>query len=426
MMSRKQLAVSRENLIPIILLIFGMAVFLGKPPVGAGETWRGEELKRQVKEAWLKFGPFRINTVLFLSNAGYDTNVYHSPDNPVKDYWLTIGPGFTFYLPLKKRIIFTIYESPQYVYFMETKRERTWNNYFNGQVNFIFNKFFLTAGIGDSDARERWNTEIDIRPRRKEDRVHGSVLWQASRRTSFSLGYRKIKYDYENLFYERFNLKDRLNREETYMNFTGFYQLSFRMRFFLDAEYGIFNFENPSSFRDSKSYSVYGGFEFSPFGRIRGRVKLGYKFFDSLALERKDYSGIVGDTNVSVRLSRYLNFRAAYRRDVQFSLWYNNTYFLESGYGGGASVYLLKNIRLDYDYSLGRNTYPEEQFLSGENLYFNKKRQDEYKVHSVGIYFRLKKDIGVGVTASRWMRESNIYMNDSRRDFVGLNLTYNF
>jgi hypothetical protein len=198
------------------------------------------------------------------------------------------------------------------------------------------------------------------------------------------------------------------------------------MRFFLDAEYGVFSFENPSSLRDSKSYSVYGGFEFSPFGIIRGRLKLGYKFFDSLAQDRKDYRGIVGDTNVSVRLLRYLNIRAAYRRDVQFSLWYNNTYFLESRYGGGASVYLIKNIRLDYDYSLGRNTYPEGQFLSGENLYFNKKRQDEYKVHLVGIYFRLKKDIGVGVTASRWMRESNVYMNDSRRDFVGLNLTYNF
>jgi hypothetical protein len=405
----------------ISLLILGMIILmLVTGGVGYASTWKGEELMRTWREAAWKFGPFRIQPVLMLRNAGYDSNVYQST-NPIKDFSFTAGPAFNIYLPIKSKILFQIYESPQYVYFKETARERTWNNYFRGEVHFLFNKWLFSASLGLSNAREKWNTEIDIRPRRKEESFQGSFLWQASRKTSFSISYKKAKYDYESIEYERFNVKEQLNREENYLNFVGYYQLSSRMRMFVDGEYGVFSFDNPSSLRDSRSYGVYTGFEFSPLGKIRGRIHLGYKFFDSLAPESQDYKGIVGDTNVQVRLLWPLSIRAMYRRDIQFSLWYNNTYFLENKAGGGASFYVFKRkVRLDYDYSLGINSYPES------SKQVTVRREDNYEEHSVGIYFRLKENIGIGMTAGRWKREINISKEKSERGFVGLNLTYDF
>lgn len=134
------------------------------------------DLEQQVKAAGLKFGPFKIRTALYLTNAGYDSNFYRTPNNPVTDLSIIGGLGFFIYLPIKKKIVISIYESPQYVYFAETKRERTWNNYFNGQVNFVLNRFFSTLGKGYSVAREIWNTELDIRPQRKKDSSQGSLL----------------------------------------------------------------------------------------------------------------------------------------------------------------------------------------------------------------------------------------------------------
>jgi hypothetical protein len=405
-----------------------------------GNTWKGEELKRLWKEAAWKVGPFRVQPMIMLTNAGYDSNVYGSPYDPVKDYTFTAGPGFYVYLPLKKKMLFALYESPQYVYFFETSRERTWNNYLRGDMHFLFNKILISVGGGTSDARERWNTEIDIRPRRKEESVRGEVLWQASKKTSFSLGYRRAKYDYENLEYEMFRIGEQLNREENYTNFVAYYQLTARTRFFCDAEYGFFDFENPLNFRDSQSYGVYSGFEFSPFGKIRGRIRLGYKFFDSKSPERQDYKGIVGDTSVQVRLLRPLSVRGQYRRDVQFSLWYDNTFFLENRVGGGASLYVHKKIRLDYDYSRGRNTYPQQlrlpRFAGNDNVNVAgndnvsddawPKREDNYLIHSVGVYFRLKKNVGIGVTANWWHRDSNLEWENDKRMFIGVNLTYDF
>ena len=387
-----------------------------------GNTWRGDELRRKWREAAWKYGPFRLQPSFVLSNAGYDSNVYYgAAADPVRDYTITAGPGLTVYLPVKKKLVFTAYDSPQYIYYFRTARERTWNNYFSSQAHLILNKFYISVGGGYSDARERWNTEIDLRPRRKEESLQGSVLWQASIKTSFSLAWRRARYRYENLEFEIFNIRDELNRDEDYWNFTGYYQLTYRTRLFGEAEYGRFEFKNPGSFRDSESYGVYGGLEFSPTGRIRGRVHLGYKYFNSRAGLKPDFRGIVGDTNISVRLLRRLNLRAHYKRDVQFSLWYDNTFFLESRAGGGASFYVYKKkIRLDYDFSLGRNRYPHVP--SGGRG----KREDDYTLHTIGVYFRVKNAMGIGLTLSRWIRDSNLDWEDDKRDFVGANLTYDF
>ncbi len=396
----------------VMLLAFRGLSFAG--------TWRGDELRRLWSEAAWRMGPLKVQPMLMLTNAGYDTNVFHSPYDPVKDYTFTAGPAFNVYLKLKNRLMLTFYGSPQYVYYVETKRERTWNYYTGADVHLLFNRFLLSAGAGYSDARERWNTEIDIRPRRKEQSARTSVLWQPTKRLSFSLGARRAEYGYENIEYERFQVREQLNRTENYVNLTGYYRLTARTRLFGDVEYGYFDFESPANFRDSESYGFYGGLEFAPLGRVRGRVRLGYKYFYSLRVYGQDFVGLVGDTSVQVRFMRRLAARASYRRDVQFSLWYGNVYYLENRAGGGLSVYVHKRVRLDYDYSWGRNEYPRwtQEAMA--------KRLDEYTVHSVGLYFRLKQEIGIGIVASRWARDSNLDWEDDRRDFIGLNLIYDF
>lgn len=391
------------------------------------ETWKGMELRRAWEEAAWKLGPFRVQPYLFLRNAGYDSNVYHQPE-PVPDYWFTVGPGFDVYLPVKKKLLFQAYVSPQYVYFKETTRERTWNHYFNSRVHLLFNKFLVSAGFGLSDARERWDTEIDIRPRRKEESIFASVLWQKSKKTSFAVSTRRARYDYESIEFYRFNLRDRLNRDEIYVTATAFYQMTYRMRGFVEGEYGYFDFENPLSRRDAESRAVYGGFEFSPFGRIRGRLRLGYKELMPLDEGMADYKGLVGDTSVSILFLRNLAVRGAYRRDVRFSLWYENPYYLENWAGGGVSVYLFRRkVRADWDYNEGKNEYPVSGMQGGgDGEQSVESREDRFLVRSVGLYFRLKDNVGIGLTAGRWDRDVNVLGWSVRREFVNLNLTYEF
>lgn len=410
---------NKGRLFFILLIIVSLQSLMSEKCFAFGKTWLGKGLEWQINNAGFSLGPFRIKTQFVLSNVGFDSNIYYgATDEPVKDYTFTTGPAFNIYLPLKKKVIFHIYESPQYVYFKQTEQERTWNNYFMGEAYFVFNRFVISCGVGRSEAKQRWNTETDIPIFRKEDSVQSSMFWQPAARTSFTLGFRMDRFNYGESTVRAFGFADKLNRNETFYSFSAYRDITLRTRFFMDAEYGYFEFANPLLSKNSKSYRGSVGLDFSPFAKLRGRVKVGYKLFDSLNPQRKDYKGIVSDSSVSVRLLRALSARASYRRDVQFSVWSNNTYFLENWYGAGASLYLTRNIRLDYDYNRGKNDYPQE--------FSAQKRRDNYQIHALGLYLRVRKNTAFGVIASRWVRDSTLDWAKNDRDFVGFNLTYDF
>jgi hypothetical protein len=356
-----------------------------------------------------------------------DSNIYYSPSEPIRDYTLTTGLLVNIYLPIHRKLILSASGSPQYVHYFKTARERTWNYYFTGSAVLNLRRVFLSFDWKYSDARERWNTEIDIRPRRKENGLGGSFLVQTSHRTSLSVGYRQAKYDYENINLDVFNVRERLNRREAYVNVSGYYQATSRTRWFVDFELGRyrFDFADTALLKDSRSRAAYGGLEFSPAGRIRGKVRVGYKIFDITNPGLQDFRGVVGDSQLSIRLARPLVLRGSYVRDVNFSLWYNNAYYIGSTPGVGVSLYFLKFVRLDYDYSFGRNRYPEVQPAGGGGG-TAVKRLDDFRVHSAGVYFRIKKNIALGVIASRWVRISNLDYENDKRYFYGLNLTYDF
>jgi len=402
-----------------------MALLITVVGMVPAETWKGQELERQWREAAWHFGPFRIQPSLVISNVGVDSNIFYSPAEPIKDFTITAGPAATVYVPIHRKFVLSLYGSPQYVWYSKTEQERTWNYYFNGAAQLSLKNVFFSLEGTYSDARERWNTEIDIRPRRKEKGYGGSVLIRAAWKTSFSLGYRTVKYDYESVVYgDSFDVRERLNRQESYANFSLFYQASTQRRFFLDFEYGLyqFDFATQAAIGNSRSGAAYAGLEFSRLGRrVRGRVRIGYKKYDVRAVDGPDYQGVVGDSQLWIRLAKPFVIRGSYVRDVRFSLWYDNPYYLESRPGAGVSLYPLRFLRLDYDYSVGRNTYP---VVGGGGP--DVKRLDEYTIQSAGIYFRIRKSVALGFIASWWARDSNLDAEDDKRTFFGLNLTYEF
>ncbi len=417
-MLRKGLTVRGMPIVALALLIWGAGSAFA-------DTWKGKELEALWRKAALKAGPFHIQPAIWLTNFGYDSNVLYAPNNPIKDYTLTAGPAVTVYLPISRRFVLSGSASPQYVFYAKTKEQRAWNYYLTGAAALNLRQVFLSVDWLYTDARQRWNTEIDLRPRLKEDGLGASVLLQTSRRTSLAFAWKLLKFDYGNAIFDIFNIPQELNRKESYFDLSAYYQITSRMKYFIDLEYGRYDFDfaQTALLKNSSSKAAYAGFEFSPLGRIWGKIRVGYKQFDVLSTEGIDYRGLVGDSQVSVRLAKPFVIRAAYRRDVTFSLWYNNPYFLESMPSVGASFYLLKFVRLDYDFSFGRNNYAVAQVVGvGESV----KRLDDYRIHSAGIYFRVKKKTAIGFIMSWWSRLSNIAFEDDTRLFYGMNLIYDF
>lgn len=401
-------------------LVFVAILSIGLFTTAQAETWKAKEMRLAWERAAWRIGPVRLQPAILIKDAGYDSNIYYHPE-AVSDFWLTAGPAANMYFMVKRRLIVHLFESPQYVFFLKTKRERTWNNYLNGDISLSFNRVLFTFGGSYNNARERWNYEIDIRPRRKEKGAFFSLLFQKSSRVSFEGRVRRLDYNYESIEYNGVNIGERLTHREDYLSGRIYYGLNPRIRYFIEGELGRFDFKNPGSAGDSRSQSLYSGFEFSPTGRIRGQIRIGYKKFDALTPDLPDFKGLVGESSVSLIFGKLLTVRGSYRRDVNFSVWSRSAYFVEQSWATGPSVYLFRRkIRVDYTYSRARNDYPVPEYPGADP------RRDDYTLNSVAIYYRISKTAGLGLSAGSWTRKVNVFNWDASRKFIGLNLTYDF
>ena len=160
-----------------------------------------------------------------------------------------------------------------------------------------------------------------------------------------------------------------------------------------------------------------------PIGMVSGHVRIGIEDFRLRSGPRTSFLGVAGDTDIAIKVGQRIRLRATYARDVQFSAWFGYAYFIENRIGTGASFYPFHKIRLDYDYLAGKNSYPLGS-LTGEGP--DTARTDNNRTHRVGIYYRIKNRIGLGLTLNWWHRDSTLAQINGKRIFIGANLIYDF
>jgi hypothetical protein len=422
------MSAGKRFIVVFIAIIASIAAAPGRG-FGWGKTWMGASLEQIVQAARSKLGPFRYNATFQLGNAGYDSDVYFgNSQKPVPDYSFTAGPIVNVFLPLAKGIVLNVSESPEYVFFLETEKERAWNNRFRGQIHFSLGALYFQAGGGSANIKDRSSTELYLNIRHREDDYGGFAFWQIGKATSIVLRYRHAEYSYENPDLDGINISAALNRREDFVNLTGYlFQVS-KARIFVDAEYGRYAPKGELSiFRDARGYSFRAGAEFSPlsagFGqereKIMGRVSLGYKRFSVPNSPFKDFEGLTGSTGIEARLFRWTTLRLGFMRDVQFSAYGDLGYYLQAAYGGGIVQSVARNVQLTYDLSLGRNDYVERAgSLSGSA------RQDKFWTHLLGLGIQLGRDLRLSLTANISRRSLNRDERIANRSSLGLSVTY--
>jgi len=390
----------------------------------------GASLEQIVSSARWKVGSLRYNAALSLNNAGYDSDIYFGMTaNPVPDFTLSAGIPFRLFLPIKKRIVFDISENPQCLFFLKTKKERALNNDFSSYLHFLFDRFYLRGEVGFSNVRERLSPELTINIRQKESNLGGLALWQVSKGASVAIQYRSSIYTYDNPPDGSFNIGASLNRREGLLSFTAYLQQISKTRFFLAAEYGSYAFsETVSRFKDSRSYGIYGGVEFlpAPEGRrddrgIQGTINLGFKRFNILDPQTKDFSGLVGKTSVSIGVFKLTSVGGFFSRDLQFSAYSSLAYYIMTSYGGGISRLLSKKSRLEYDLSFGNGTYPSGLTGGGGPPPGTLLR---YIYHSLGFFSQLRRELEFSLLASLGTRGGYAGIPGSKRYLIGFSLTY--
>lgn len=401
---------------------------------GFGQTYRtfASELDDINTRARWKWGPFRILPSLQITNIGYDSNIYYTPDRetPVSDFSATVSFRVDLSFVFRDRLIFTFSENPAYVYFAEQKSRRNLNNTYSFYLKLLaFSRIALSGTTQMSSAIIRWTGEIGTVAVQKNIETSGGIFYETPRNTSFGFTglIRELRYEDLAETPGLDPLSVSLNREERNAKGELNYRIFSDSFFFLNGGYSEYSFENlQSRWRDSYSYEGYSGLKFPLLGRARGVLSLGYKMLVPRTKGINGFSGLVGNTGIDLRIGRFA-YRLEYVREVPFSAHSNSLFYVGNRYGLGISFYLNKFIRLDFDFRSGQNNYPEPTSIRLPTRdYVEIKRRDNYLNHRGAIVIRIIKNTGIGVEGNYLNRESNNPGANINRFFIGGYITYDF
>jgi len=418
---------SKESFLGVACLIFAVCILGATPSAyGQGHTWIGEGLTRMVDGARWRIGRLRINAAFTLNNAGYDSDIYYGflQNDEVPDMTFAANTPVQLIVPLGKAVVLDLSDTPQYLFYLDTKRERAWNNTFQGRIHVALERLYIQAGGDMANVRRRFSPELAINVRERRDSVDGLFFWQAAKSTSFAVLYSRTRFAYDDIEYAGVSLADRLNRSEALLDGIVYVQPDPRWRPFLDGQYGIFSFTGEGSgLRDAKSYGIFGGVEFVPRteevetrGVFRGAFRLGYRRLEVTDPGLPDGSGFSGEANVTVDLTRKTSVHALFSRGFEFSVYSGAVYYFSTSYGGGLLQRLTRRTSLSYEISLGRLSYPEG--TGGLS------QLDRYVAHMVSLDIRLGRHLEASLSGILNRRRLGMEAPPRSRYFLGISLIY--
>lgn len=400
-----------------------------------GQTYRTFRSEYMIVEenTWWQIGPFRLSPTFVFRDIGYDNNVFRQreTDDPVSDFTATIAPTVSVNVLYRDLLIITVPIRPSYVFYRTQKHQGGWN--FSTNPKFILNimrRFVLLGEYFYRKARRRSSSEFDERAYETINQFTGRLFYETPRQTAFGLtgSIQDISYEDVEIPGSDTYVSRALDRTETNATAEFYYKVFRDSDFFITGGYTDYQFKNiEASRRNSHSYQAYTGIRWPILGTIRGTLSLGIKRLTPDAGYLKRFFGLVGNANLEAR-SRLFNLRLVYNKDVEFSYWSENAFFVFRRYGGGVSFYITRFLRLDYNYSYTRSNYPEDTLKRlPDESYITFKREDITNSHSLGTAVRIVRNVGIGITLTYWQRDSNDDRWGNRKQFfIGGYLTYDF
>ncbi len=395
-----------------------------------GHTWAGAMIESAVRSLVWKLGPLKYNAALMVYNTGYNSDIFNGM-RPTRypDFISYIVPDLQILAPLSRKLILEVDEQPQYTFFLDNDKERAFNNIFAGRAHIVFDRWYFQASGIMSDIKQRINSELDIRARMKDDNAVGLAVWQLSKKNSMQFRYTTSRIRYENVSGEGYDISQNLDRNESYFSVGSLYQRHSDSAFYINAEYGTIDFsQTMSSYKNTRSYSIFAGWQFLKGGdastsRFGGAISFGYNWFDLSDVEMSDFHGLVGNTNLTYALTRLTSLRVFLSRSPSFSVYSDMAFYVQTTVGTGFSHTFTRNLTFSYDIMYGRNTY-----RAGDGAEGGTERSPIKDINqTIRLTMRVRKYLILSMLGSLGNRRNPLAVQqNSSRGFIGIGITYGF
>jgi hypothetical protein len=382
---------------------------------------------------WSGAGSFHFKPFFAIHDVGYDSNVFLDPDNgnPKSAYTATVSPSGVAVLDFGSRGSIAATGGFDYVWF-STYANQSHFNYqlgLKGTLNFRSLRFF--GGVGYQKLQERPSNEIDQRTVDVSRTVRGGVGYEFSPATAVDLILQRQKIEYSDEDFlvvyaclepgscPAYDIGDLLSRTERSATLQFTHQLTGRTAFVLGVEDRRYDFTGPvpdpavydsvpvvGAVRNSVEQRVTAGVDLAPRGSLYGSVQIGMSHFQPSVLSEQATREAVGRISLSWKAASRLLLQARFNRDIFFSVYGDNVYYLESDRGLQSVFYLTRSLGLEAAYESYRLLFPVVDPTLGP--LYDEPRIDNIRFLKAAVRIRLqaRSAMTIGVGARR--RVSNL------------------
>jgi hypothetical protein len=316
--------------------LFGLAaslVLCGAPP----PAWAQEDVPaRQVPTH--RIGPFTIAPSVTLRDIGVDGNVYNEL-RPISDFTFTVAPLFSVSARIA-RVDWGIISATDFVYFAHQASERSANQILTVSGRMPLRRFALTGLASYFNTRQRPSQEIDARSRRVVSNGELGVSFALTPKISAALkgGYMKMAYDGDAVFDNTF-LAPELNRTARSVTASLGYTPTRLTSLSVSMVRTQTRFlEVP--LRDADIRDIRVGVALHPRALVGGSVNVGHQRFDPRSPLLRAFDGPVGAVDVSLRAIGRSVIGVSMSRNLEFSYYEFQPYYIRQGYGMWLRRYL--------------------------------------------------------------------------------------
>jgi hypothetical protein len=281
-----------------------------------------------------------------MKEAGVDTNVFQTLQNPTRDEVVVFGPRLESAMTLR-RLRVTSVAFLEVNYFHREGEERFTDFYGDGRAELDAGPLTFFGGGGGGQFHNRFSIDVDERLKRQEKRGYVGLTWHVTRRFSATAqGGDEILTFAPSVFRLGGFVKEAMDRD----TLTGTAQLRYALTnkttllLSADALEDRFFSQPKDTPRVRQSYRYLGGVELGPRAVLTGKLLVGFRQFPgTLAQGSPPYEGPVVSADLALPL-RHARLRVQGDRDVQYagslvnvgSLRYRNA-FIYDRYRGEAS-----------------------------------------------------------------------------------------